>query len=289
MNLPDEPPSGTQNRHGRPASGLRIVVVDDDPPTLDVLELSLTLDGHAVVRACNGVEGLEQVRETRPDLVIVDWMMPVMDGITMTEQLRGRQRLSHLPIVMLTAKNMPSNVWAGLRSGVDAFVSKPLDLVVLRDELDRLCYSPFSTDDPAHGRPGPTVSPWARSKWLAAVSAAIAAQRLTLLRVAVAAKVAPSQLSRIVAGTTWPRLDTLLAMSAFLDIDLPELGVSNTNAQAHSSPSQPDQRSSQRTGPTRETTIANATSGAPLEEPSTGTPNVNTQRRIARRRRSREA
>lgn len=225
---------------------LRIVVVDDDPTTLDVLELALTLDGHEVVQASDGAAGLDLVRDTRPDLVIVDWMMPVMDGIAMTQQLRAERRLARLPIVMLTARTMPSNVWSGLQAGVDAYITKPIDVDEVRTEIDRLCYSPSSAA-PAVPRvpPGPSFGARARAEWVAAVSDAITAHRVGLLDVATAGKLPPAMLSRVLAGTHWPRLDSILAVSSLLDIPLPDASISGgdrTVADGHHHDHGPDVR-----------------------------------------------
>lgn len=210
----------------RPAAAVRILLVDDDPATLEVLELALSLDGHQVTCAGDGVEGLNRIRHDKPDLVIVDWMMPIMDGVTMVAQVRAQHRLSHLPMLMLTARTMPSNAWKALRSGADAYLTKPLDLDVLRDEIDRLCLQSTQASAPATEdlRPGPVVSAAARAAWVTAANHALTRRRQPLLEVAVAGKLSLSTLGQVLAGTHWPRLDTILAISELLDIDLPHVG-----------------------------------------------------------------
>lgn len=116
----------------------RILLVDDDPATLDVLEFSLSLDGHETARALDGRQGLDEVTRFSPDLVILDSMMPVMDGLTTARELRADPRTARIPIVMLTAKAMASDVWAGYQAGVDSYITKPLDLDVLMAEIGRL-------------------------------------------------------------------------------------------------------------------------------------------------------
>lgn len=116
-----------------------VLVVDDDPPILDLLELSLSLDGHTVIRASDGAEGLRLARERNPDLVILDAMMPEMDGLEVARQIRLDEALQELPIIMLTAKSQEQDVWRGWQCGVDSYLTKPLDLTVLRGEIQRIC------------------------------------------------------------------------------------------------------------------------------------------------------
>lgn len=116
----------------------RILIVDDDPQTLDVLDFSLTYDGHELLRATNGAEALTVARAQRPDLIVLDSMMPVMDGITAAMQLRDHPETATIPIVMLTARVADADVWRGYRAGVASYVTKPLDLEVLQAEIARL-------------------------------------------------------------------------------------------------------------------------------------------------------
>jgi CheY-like chemotaxis protein len=203
---------------------MRILIADDDPWTLDVLALSLGLDGHEVVRASDGAEALAQARGVRPDLAIVDWMMPVMDGISLVRSLRADDGLSGLPVLMLTAKSMDDDVWTGWQSGVDAYVTKPLDLEVLRSELDRMCGLAPATSraggDVGQPVPGGPAGARLRARWVTAVSEAIATRHLTLLDVAKAGGVAPSALASVLAGRRWPGPATIVAVSAFLKLDL---------------------------------------------------------------------
>jgi DNA-binding response OmpR family regulator len=97
------------------------------------------MEGHEVLRATDGAEGLQMARAQRPDLMIVDSMMPVMDGITMAKEIRQDPVLANAPVLMLTAKAMQNDVWAGWQAGVDSYITKPLDVDILRAEIDRVC------------------------------------------------------------------------------------------------------------------------------------------------------
>jgi two-component system alkaline phosphatase synthesis response regulator PhoP len=117
---------------------MRILLVDDDPDTLDVLDIALELQGHEIFRAVNGREGVDQAAALRPDLIVLDSMMPVMDGLAAAREIRETPGISETPIIMLTAKAMNTDVWSGWQSGVDSYITKPLDLQVLSEEMARI-------------------------------------------------------------------------------------------------------------------------------------------------------
>ncbi len=116
----------------------RILIVDDDPQTLDALDFSLTLEGHETSRATDGAQCVDQARMDPPDLIVLDCMMPVMDGIVAARLLREDPVTAGVPIVMLTARVTDADMWRGYQSGVASYVTKPLDLDVLVKEIDRL-------------------------------------------------------------------------------------------------------------------------------------------------------
>lgn len=116
----------------------RVLLVDDDDKTLEVLEFSLTLDGHLTIRAASGEEALAAARRHGPDVVIIDATMPVMDGLAATRLLRSDPELHATPVVMLTSPGADADIWRVWQVGVDAYVPKPLDLDVLNRELARL-------------------------------------------------------------------------------------------------------------------------------------------------------
>lgn len=102
-----------------------IVVVEDDPDLLEVLKESLAREGYQVKTANNGIDGLKLIKDTAPDLVCLDVMMPGMDGIEVCRELRADKSLRGLPIMMLTAKGDESDVVLGLGVGADDYVTKP--------------------------------------------------------------------------------------------------------------------------------------------------------------------
>lgn len=122
----------------KPASGKaettprgRILVVDDEPDIVRLLTFALQADGYHVIAAKSGSEGLERVRQERPDVVILDVMMPGMDGFEVCNELRSKPDTAGLPIIMLSALGQVSDRVKGLRAGADDYVPKPVNL----DEL----------------------------------------------------------------------------------------------------------------------------------------------------------
>ena len=99
-----------------------VLIVEDDPNTVEVVQLYLRRDGHQVISAADGLEGLRLAREAHPDLVVLDLMLPGMDGIEICRLLREE---SEVPIVMLTARVEEEDRLAGLDLGADDYVTKP--------------------------------------------------------------------------------------------------------------------------------------------------------------------
>ncbi|UQU67216.1 response regulator [Couchioplanes caeruleus] len=108
-----------------------IMVVDDDADIAGFVAFNLEVHGFDVVRARNGQEALELMETRRPDLAVVDWMMPQMDGVELTRRLRAEPLTSALPVIMLTAKGMTVDKVVGLTAGVDDYLVKPFDTAEL--------------------------------------------------------------------------------------------------------------------------------------------------------------
>ena len=104
----------------------KILLVDDDPDILDVLQLTLT-EHYEVFSAPNGKEGLAMVRVKNPDLIITDYMMPVMNGRELVTQLKKDILLSHIPIIMLTGKGEVKDIIGGIDAGADDYLVKPFE------------------------------------------------------------------------------------------------------------------------------------------------------------------
>jgi DNA-binding response OmpR family regulator len=109
-----------QNAHLVP----KILVVDDESNILDVVELYLLREGFKVVRAADGPTALKLYAEEKPDLVLLDVMLPKMDGLEVLRQIRQHQQLA-VPVIMLTSKSEEEDKLVGLEAGADDYITKP--------------------------------------------------------------------------------------------------------------------------------------------------------------------
>jgi DNA-binding response OmpR family regulator len=103
----------------------RILVIDDDLDSLKLISLLLQRQGYQVVAAPGGDEGLQKARAEVPDLILLDIMMPNMDGYEVCRQLRGDPHLAHVPVIMFTAKTRVDDKVAGFEAGADDYLTKP--------------------------------------------------------------------------------------------------------------------------------------------------------------------
>jgi len=104
-----------------------IILVIDDNEELRFFIRNMIQNSYEVITAANGQEGLELVKQSQPDLIICDVMMPIMDGLTFSKQLKGDELTAHIPLIMLTAKHTKRDVVAGLQEGADDYLTKPFD------------------------------------------------------------------------------------------------------------------------------------------------------------------
>jgi adenylate cyclase len=109
----------------------RILIVDDNPTNLEVLQVRLRAQGYELVTAIDGVDALAKVREFEPDLVLLDVMMPKLDGISVVKQLKQDSKFRFMPVILVTAKADTRDVVAGLEAGGDDYLTKPFEQAAL--------------------------------------------------------------------------------------------------------------------------------------------------------------
>jgi len=117
---------------------MRILVIDDEPDVLMLCRVNLELAGHEVVEAGSGEAGLELARSERPDLVVLDVMLPARDGFQVLGDLSSERELAHVPVILLTAKTQVEDRLAGWRAGCTEFMSKPFSPNELVDTVGRV-------------------------------------------------------------------------------------------------------------------------------------------------------
>ncbi len=108
-----------------------ILVVDDERDILDLIEYNLKIEGFNVLKAQNGQEGINKAKEGRPDLILLDIMMPKMDGLEAVEIMRGDKDLKKTPIIFLTAKSDERTEIECLNKGGDDYITKPISTIKL--------------------------------------------------------------------------------------------------------------------------------------------------------------
>jgi len=113
----------------------RILIVEDDPSVLRATSYILEKEGYQVLTAQNGLEGLKKAREDNPDLLILDVMLPGIDGFEICHSLRSEPKTAGLPILMFSAKGQESDKATGLKVGADEYMTKPVDREVLLNKV----------------------------------------------------------------------------------------------------------------------------------------------------------
>ena len=108
-----------------------ILIVDDNPANVEILQMRLAANNYEIITAADGEEGLAMTRDALPDLILLDIMMPKMDGIEVCRHIRADASLPFIPIIMVTAKADSKDVVAGLEAGGDEYLTKPVDHAAL--------------------------------------------------------------------------------------------------------------------------------------------------------------
>ena len=116
----------------------RVLTIEDQADIRRLIRMTLDFEGFEVLEAAHGEEGLAMARRHRPDLILLDVMMPGLNGLTVSTMLRDDAELGHIPVVMLTALDRESDVEAGLQTGAKAYLSKPFGPLELIDVVSQL-------------------------------------------------------------------------------------------------------------------------------------------------------
>jgi two-component system cell cycle response regulator len=125
----------------------RVLVVDDIPPNLKLLEARLSAEYFEVLTAANGPEAIDICEKGRCDIVLLDVMMPGMDGFEVCRRLKGQAATAHLPIVLVTALDQPADRVRGLEAGADDFLTKPIDEIALVARVRSLARLKVTVDE----------------------------------------------------------------------------------------------------------------------------------------------
>ena len=119
------------------ASKKRILIVEDTRTVVMVEKMMLAGPNYEIETASNGIEGLGKLKSFRPDLILLDIVMPQMDGIQMCRLVKGNPQTASISVVMVTSKGEVEQVEAAFRAGCDDYVTKPIDKVELISKIDK--------------------------------------------------------------------------------------------------------------------------------------------------------
>jgi two-component system, OmpR family, alkaline phosphatase synthesis response regulator PhoP len=125
----------------------KILVVDDERHIVRLIQVNLERAGYQVVTAFDGKEALKKVEADKPDLVVMDVMMPYMDGFEALKSLQANPATREIPVVMLTAKAQDADIFRGWSSGVSAYLTKPFNPLELLTFVKRIFSSAGDRDD----------------------------------------------------------------------------------------------------------------------------------------------
>jgi DNA-binding response OmpR family regulator len=125
--------------------GAKILVVDDDPDVLEAIGIALEASGYVVITARDGAEGLTKLKDERPDLMILDLLMPKMDGFEVCKELKDprRAKYANIPIIILSsvkeeASRRRYELETGLQLDVDDYVEKPIEHTILLERVNKI-------------------------------------------------------------------------------------------------------------------------------------------------------
>lgn len=133
----------------RPSDARTILIVDDEIDLLDLLKYNLEQEGYSVISATNGADALDIARRAAPDLIVLDVMMPGIDGIEVCRRIRKDAAIRATPIIMLTARTEDEDYVRGLDVGADIYLGKPISIPVLISQVKAL----FRRSDQSDARP----------------------------------------------------------------------------------------------------------------------------------------
>ncbi|MFC1496562.1 PleD family two-component system response regulator [Candidatus Margulisiibacteriota bacterium] len=116
---------------------VKILLAEDSATILEIIKSQLQRLNYEVITAMDGKEALTKAAETKPDLILMDIVMPDMDGIEATTRLKRDENLKTIPILMLTAQDEESNVQKSINAGADDYIIKPVNPAMLRQKINK--------------------------------------------------------------------------------------------------------------------------------------------------------
>jgi CheY-like chemotaxis protein len=125
----------------------KILLADDDPTIIKLLQVNLEMEGYEVITAEDGEEAVRKAASGRPDLVLLDVMMPKMDGWAALEAFMQSPELREIPVILLSARAQQADVDRGYEAGITEYVTKPFDLLHLLDLIEKVLEGTYRRPD----------------------------------------------------------------------------------------------------------------------------------------------
>ena len=113
----------------------KILIVDDEPFNIDVLQQELEELDYELITASNGQEALDKIKSQQPDLILLDLMMPVLDGFAVLSEIKGDNDLRNIPVIIVSAASDSKSIVKGIKQGADDYITKPIDAESLKAKL----------------------------------------------------------------------------------------------------------------------------------------------------------
>ena len=113
----------------------KVLIVDDEPFNVDVLLQELEELDYELITASNGQEALDQIKSRQPDLILLDLMMPVLDGFAVLSEIKADDSLRDIPVIIVSAASDSKSIVKGIKQGADDYVTKPIDAEHLKNKL----------------------------------------------------------------------------------------------------------------------------------------------------------
>lgn len=113
----------------------KVLIVDDEPNNVDFIEQALEDTGYQLITATNGQEALDKIHSEQPDLVLLDLMMPVLDGFSVLAQVKADQTLRDIPIIIISSEQDSKSVVKGIKQGAEDYLTKPVNVNLLVNKV----------------------------------------------------------------------------------------------------------------------------------------------------------
>ena len=120
------------------ANRYRILVIEDEPQMAELLKMRLEANNYEVIVAYNGIDGWRKLRTEKPDLILLDVMLPGMDGFQICKLIKHHTQYRNIPVIMLTARTDKEDIKTGKEAGADAYIAKPFDANILLQKIREL-------------------------------------------------------------------------------------------------------------------------------------------------------